>query len=195
MDKQQPLGICDLCLGPIPRGEWYTTKGTPRLHCSTDCKNTSNSRAGASIRSRKAKRRVARGEWVNPASLNAPDPQNVSAGVSRARKAEVKAGTWLNPALAARARQKLSRPRKYHGALHRAIEKLNRGSMKDLTPTEHRAWLKHRRELRLARPEADRRYHRDYYRRQQSKLTPTQRKAQHARWREQNKRRKKSRTR
>ena len=192
MDKQQPLGTCDLCLGPIPRDEWYTRRG-PRLHCSPECKNAANSRAGAPIRSRKAKARVARGEWVNPASLNAPDPQNVSAGISRARKAEVKAGTWNNPALGERARQKLSRPRKHHGPLHRAIEKLRNGSMKDLTDVEHRAWLKHRRELRRARIEADRRYHRERYRSQQDALTPAERKAQRAKWRAQNQRRKKKR--
>jgi hypothetical protein len=192
MDKQQPLGICDLCLGPIPRDEWYTRRG-PRLHCSMDCKNTANSRAGASIRSRKVKRRVARGEWVNPASLNAPDPQNVSAGVSRARKAEVKAGTWKNPAITDKARAKLSRPRKHVGALHRAIEKLRHGSMKDLTDVEHKAWLKWRRNLRRARIESDRRYHRERYHRQQDALTPAERKTQRAKWRAQNQRRKKKR--
>jgi len=192
MDKQQPIGICDLCLGPIPHGDWYTSKGTPRLHCSDECKATANSRAGAPIRSRKDKARVARGEWINPASLHAPDPQNVSAGISRARKSEVKAGTWRNPALADRARQKLSRPRKHTGALHRAIEKLRRGSMADLTDAERKAYRAWRHTLRQTRITDVHHYYQERYRKQQQSLTHAEREIQRAKWRAQNKRRKKN---
>jgi len=104
----------------------------------------------------------------------------------------VKAGTWKNPAITDKARAKLSRPRKHVGALHRAIEKLRHGSTKDLTDVEHKAWLKWRRNLRRARIESDRRYHRERYHRQQDALTPAERKTQRAKWRAQNKRRKKS---
>ena len=122
-DKQAPLGICDVCGGPIPREEWYTSKrGTPRLHCSLDCKNAGNSRAGAEERGRKARQRVERGEWQNPARLNPPDPANVSAGISRSKKSAVEAGTWQNPALTDEARAKLIRPCKHNVALASAIE-------------------------------------------------------------------------
>src|SRR6266540_5892006 len=65
-DKQKPIGVCDHCEGPIPRGEWYTCKGTPRLHCSFECKQTANSRKGNSTRVSKLVKRVAAGLWKNP---------------------------------------------------------------------------------------------------------------------------------
>lgn len=68
-EKKAPLGICDHCGGEIPEARHYTTKGTPRLYCSRDCRNTANSRAGAHILSRKGKERVRRGEWQNPANF------------------------------------------------------------------------------------------------------------------------------
>lgn len=134
--KEQPLGICDHCLGKIPRKRWYTSKGKPRRYCCRDCRNTANSRAGAQARSEKAKARVARGEWQNPASINPPSPTVLSQRISCLRQQEVAAGTWRNPALGAAAREKLSRPRKYSGDLHSAIEKLKRGKMSDLTEAE-----------------------------------------------------------
>jgi len=162
--KQALLGICDLCGGEIPPHLGpYTSKGKPRLYCGDDCKNTANSRAGAPERSRKAKRRVARGEWQNPADLHKPDPANIAAGVSQARKAEVQAGTWRNPALDDVAREMLSRPRQ-HGdnpALHSAIEKFKRGLKIDqFAPEEQLAYRayrrRQRRELWERTPEAER---------------------------------------
>lgn len=32
--KTAPLGICDHCGAQIPRADWYTSKGSPRLYCS-----------------------------------------------------------------------------------------------------------------------------------------------------------------
>lgn len=168
-EKRAAIGICDQCGGQIPVGDHYTSKGRPRLHCSIDCRQTANSRAGAPIRSRKAKQRVARGEWTNPADIHHPDPANISAGVSRARKAEVREGRWRNPALAEAAKRKLSRPRKHTGALARAIDKARTGGMASLTPSEHRAYLRWRRELRQARADAIRRYQRERYRRKRAK--------------------------
>lgn len=141
--KTQALGTCDHCLGPIPADlGHYTSKGKPRLYCSRLCQNTANSRAGSPARSRKARQRVRRGQWVNPATLNKPDPANIGAGVSRLRKKQVKAGTWRNPALTDEARAKLSRPR-VHGdnpTLHSAMEKLRQGtSVSDLTDAEAEA--------------------------------------------------------
>jgi len=134
--KRAPIGICDQCGGRIPAAEHYTSKGRPRLHCSLECKQTANSRAGAPIRSRKAKERVRAGTWRNPRS--GMTPEHISEAQSRAsRKArlrEVAEGRWRNPAL-----------------LARAIEKASAGGMAALTPAEHRAYLRWRRELRQAR--------------------------------------------
>lgn len=189
-DKQAPIGICDFCGGPIPRSEWYTRRG-PRLYCSVDCKNTANSRVGAPIRSRKAKERVRRGEWQNPHHIHPPTSEEQSRRSRLARTREVESGRWRNPALTDKARAKLSRPRKHTGALHKALEKLRRGSMIDLTDAERKAYLRWRHELRQARLQDVRRYYRDRYRKQQESLTPAEHEAQRAKWREQNKRRKK----
>ena len=183
--KTQPLGICDLCLGKIPAslGD-YTTKGTPRLHCSRQCMSTANSRAGAPIRSKKAKARVASGQWTNPAELNPPDPANVAAGVSRARKREVEEGRWRNPALSGEARAKLSRPRKHSGPLHRAIEKLKQGlTMADLTDEEAEAYRANARKRRAARRDEANAYHRRRYREQRAAQSDAERAAQNERWR------------
>ena len=193
--KTQPLGTCDHCLGPIPPDLGpYTSKGRPRLYCSIDCRNTGNSRAGAGIRSEKAKARVKRGEWTNPASITPPDPANIGAGVSRARRAEVEAGTWRNPALTDEAREKLSRPRK-HGddpILHSAIEKLKQGmKVSDLTDEEAEAHRAYQRALRTARREEANAYQRRYYRRRQAAMSEAEKEAQRAKWRAANKRRRK----
>lgn len=192
-DKRAPIGICDLCGDLIPRDEWYTSKGRERLYCSTTCKATANSRAGAPIRSRKAKERVARGEWINPrARMTGEEISRVQSRASRAaRLREVREGHWRNPAVDDRARRKLSRPRKHRGALHRAIEKLRLGSMDSLTDAERRAWTKYRRGLRQARLDEIRQHDRERYRLRQARLTPDEREEQRVRWREQNKRRKK----
>lgn len=73
-EKVQPIGICDLCLAAMPRDRWYTRRG-PRLYCSTDCRNTANSRAGAPIRTVKLKARVKAGTWQNPHHLNPPSKE------------------------------------------------------------------------------------------------------------------------
>lgn len=41
-EKKQPLGICDLCLKPIPPEDWLTHHGQPRLHCSLECRQSAN---------------------------------------------------------------------------------------------------------------------------------------------------------
>jgi hypothetical protein len=188
-EKRAPIGICDQCGEPIPAGEWYTSKGRPRLHCSITCRQLANSRAGAPLRSKKAKIRVARGEWINPARLHPPDPAMIAAGISQARKTEVAEGRWRNPALTSAARKKLSRPRKHSGALHRAIEKLKQGiRVADLAPSEQAAHRAYRRQLRLNRLDEARRYRREYDRRRWAQMTPEEREAQRARWRLQNKR-------
>ena len=166
--KTQPVGVCDLCLGVIPPDQWYTSRGTPRLHCCLDCKNTANSRAGAPVRSAKTRLAIGLGQWTNPASIRQPDPEKVSIGVSRARKAEVKAGAWRNPALDPAAREKLSKPRRHTGDLAKAIEKLRHGKMADLTEAEHAAWLEYRRDL---------------YRQHQAEMTIEQHEQQRERWR------------
>lgn len=143
--KQQPLGICDLCLGPIPEEDWYTRRG-PRLYCSVDCKNTANSRAGSPIRTRKIHERMEAGRWQNPRELHPPDPERIGLGVSRTWKARVRAGTWRNPALSPAARAKLSRPRRHAGALASAIERLCAGArVSDLAPEEQAAHRTYRR--------------------------------------------------
>ncbi len=138
---------CELCGRPLDEGDGrYTRKGKKRRFCSVTCRNAHNSRVGASIRSRKQRERVARGEWQNPVTLIQDDPEKlvrwkekVREGVRRARKQEVLEGRWKNPALSPEARAKLSRPRK-HGdnpALHSALEKLRQGyRVADLTPEE-----------------------------------------------------------
>jgi hypothetical protein len=151
-DKQNPIGICDLCGDSIPSSRWYTSKGKPRLYCTRTCRNTANSRNGNPIRIQKQIERVARGEWQNPARLRSPTPEEQSARARKGRLREVEAGTWRNPALGDSARQKLSRPRKYSGALHSAIEKLKRGlSVSELTAEEHEAHKEYQRQLRAAR--------------------------------------------
>jgi DNA-binding transcriptional regulator YiaG len=174
--KTAPIGICDFCGEDFsPDVSHYTSKGKPRFHCSHECRNTANSRAGADIRAEKMQARVRRGEWQNPSPLTRDDAtdaeiaffqRRVSAGMSEARKREVREGRWRNPALGAEARRKLSRPRK-HGdnpVLHSAIEKLHGGTMDDLTPEEREAYLAYRRRLRKARIGKVRAYQRRRYR-------------------------------
>lgn len=148
MSKTAPVGICDHCGGKIHPDEHYTRRG-PRRYCSTDCKNTANSRAGAPIRSDKAKERVAAGVWQNPRDLMTPEEisQTQSRASRTARQRELHEGNWRNPALTDEAREKLSRPRKHDGLLHRVIEKLRRGSVKNLTPEEQEAHRVYRRSL------------------------------------------------
>ncbi len=192
--KQQELGICDNCLSEIPRDEWYTSKGKPRLYCGIDCRNTGNSRAGAPIRSKKAKQRVARGEWQNPAKLNPPTPEEQARRSRLGRQREVQAGTWRNPALSDEAKEKLSRPRKHDPALHVVLEKMKQGQrLADLTPEEKELHRTYRRDLRQARRKEVNAWYRNWYRQQQASLSDEEREAQRARWREQNRRRSKAR--
>ncbi len=192
MTKTQPLGTCDQCLGPIEADRWHTSKGQPRMYCSRQCRNTGNSRAGSDIRSAKARRRVERGEWQNPARLNPPTPEEQSRRARLARKREVEAGTWRNPALDEAARRKLSRPRKHakNPTLHRAMEKLRGGGQIDmLTPDEQREYRRYRARLRDARrseinTSARRRYHR-----RRAAMSEEEKEAQRAMWRKQNRRR------
>lgn len=192
-EKRAPLGICDQCGGPIAPGDWYTSKGRPRLHCSLQCKLTANSRAGAPIRARKAKARVASGTWINPRS--GMTPEQVTAVQSRASRAarlhEVAEGRWRNPALSPEARAKLSRPRKHSGPLASAMEKLRagRGATATLTEEEHAAWLAYRAEQRDRRRDAIRAYYRARWARRWRAMSEAERERLRARWREQNRRR------
>jgi hypothetical protein len=190
-EKKQPLGICDNCLSEIPAHTGrYTSKGKPRMYCGRDCRNAANSRAGAAIRGEKTKRRIARGEWQNPADLNTPSPENIAEGVSRTRKAEVAAGTWRNPALTPDAKKKLSRPHK-HGdnpVLHSALEKLRHGTVADLTDEEAQAHRDYRLALAQARREELNANARERYHQRQAALTDEEREAQRAKWRKANKR-------
>ena len=104
---------------------------------------------------------------------------------------EIAEGRWRNPALSAEARAKLSRPRKY-GAdplLHRAIEKLDHGTMADLTPDEHARYLAYERERRQARLPEIRAYQRARYQRIMRAQDPAGRERLRALWRQQNQRR------
>lgn len=178
-EKIQAIGICDFCLGQIPPdlGNW-TSKGTPRLHCSLVCRQTANSRIGNPIRVEKIRQAIQRGEWIRPDTITKPDPANISAGVSNARKAEVAAETWRNPGLTDEARAINSMPHKHSGPLASAIEKLGAGSrMADLTTDEqehYRAW---RRQLRRNRRSEANQSSRKRYQQRQAQLTLEQKEA------------------
>lgn len=187
-EKKQSVGICDFCLGTIPRDRWYTSKRTARLHCSLRCKNTANSRAGAPIRSREMKQHVQSGEWENPAKLNPPTPAEQAERARKGRLNEVVDGRWRNPALSESARKKLSRPRKHSGDLHGAIEKLKHGKMEELTKDERRAYRKYRNELRDGQKDEINRKDRERYKLKRAAMTDEEREAQRAKWREQNRR-------
>lgn len=189
-EKIQPLGVCDLCLGEIPStlGN-YTSKGRPRLHCSTVCRQTANSRAGNEERIKKVRGRVARGEFVRPDTITKPDPANIGRAAKATRLREVAEDRWRNPALTPEAREFLSKPRKHSGALASAIDRLKRGAkVSDLTPEEQEAHRAYRRELRTARHEDVKAWHRERYKRKQAEMTPEQREAQREKWRQRNRR-------
>lgn len=149
--KQQPTGICDHCLGMIQPGQWYTSKGSPRLYCSIDCRNTANSRAGNPVRVAKMVERVREGTWRNPAKLRPPTGAEQAERARKGRKREIAEGRWRNPGLTPEAREINSRPHKYSGALASAIEKLGAGMrVSDLTPEEQEAHRAYRREQQRA---------------------------------------------
>lgn len=187
--KVEPLGICDFCKGPIPRQLWYTSKGKPRLYCSRDCRNTANSRAGASIRSVKQKERVRQGKWLNPMHIRPPTPAEQAERARKGRLREIAEGRWRNPALDPAARAKLSQPRKHSGPLHRALEKLRFGSTADLTEEELQAHREYRRKLYRQRLEDARAWYREWYRKKMASLTGEEREELRARWRARNRNR------
>jgi len=167
--KIRPLGICDHCGGAIRTGYWYTSKGQPRRYCSLDCRNTANSRAGASIRSQKQLEHVQKGEWQNPHLLNPPTGAEQARRARLGRRREVLAGCWRNPGLTPEAREINSRPRKHSGALASAIEKLKAAKcVADLTPEEQEAHRVYRKQLQKSRwtsmTEAEREQRREQYR-------------------------------
>ena len=129
--KQQPLGICDFCLGAIPEGQWYTSKASPRLHCSITCKNVANSRSGSATRRVKLVERMAHGEWQNPAALHPPTRAEQAERARKGRLREVQEGRWRNPGLTPEAREINSRPHIHSGALANAIEKIKTGRQGD----------------------------------------------------------------
>lgn len=185
--KTQPLGTCDHCHGPIPRDEWYTSKGKPRLYCSLDCRNTANSRAGAPIRSAKSKRRVRMGLWKNPLSLELP----VARVRGDAMREQAKAGAWRNPALTDAAREKLSRPRRHadNPLLHRAFELMRQGvKARDLPPDARAAHNAYQRARARERGDELRAKQRRWYHSRQAQLTDAEREQQRERWRAANQR-------
>lgn len=62
--KVQPIGVCDLCGGPIPHDMWYTREHKPRLHCSLLCRNTANGRIKAKQRGQALRDRYHAGTWT-----------------------------------------------------------------------------------------------------------------------------------
>lgn len=143
-EKIQPLGICDLCLGPIK--DPYTSKGKPRRYCSRECMNTANSRAGALERSRKAKERIAKGLWVNPHTIRPPTSEEQASRARKGYQRRVTEGRWHNPGQTPEARAINSLPHKHSGALAEAMEKLKHGKMADLTPEQADAYRAYARE-------------------------------------------------
>ena len=188
-EKVQAIGICDLCLGEIPPdlGNW-TSKGKLRLHCSRECRNTANSRAGNEERIAKVHERVLLGEWVNPATIRPPTPEEQSARARKGRLREVADGSWRNPGLTPEAREINSRPEKHTGVLASAIERIKKVGMAGLTPGEQEAYRAHARELRAARRDQSNAWYRERYRKRQESMTPEQREAQREKWREGNRR-------
>ena len=169
-EKVQPIGVCDLCLQPIPAdiGAW-TSKGRPRLHCSRECRNTANSRTGAPLRAVAMQAHVQAGEWQNPHLLHPPTPAEQAARARLGRQREVQAGRWRNPGKTPEARAINSQPEKHSGDLAAAIERLKAGArVADLAPEQQAAHRAYRRELAAAR---------------RSALTETERAAQRAKWR------------
>ncbi len=152
--KTRAVGICDFCGGSIPPAEWYTTKGRPRLYCSIECRNTANSRAGNTKRIAKARERVARGQWRNPAPPETYSSEEQSRRARLGRQREVAEGRWRNPALSTEARQKLSRPRTHADnlQLHAILARLTRGEpLAEMTPEEKRIVSEYRKKLRAKR--------------------------------------------
>lgn len=168
--KQQPLGTCDFCFGAIPAGRWYTSKGKPRLHCSTTCKNAANSQAGSSTRRAKVIERIARGAWQNPAVLRPPTSAEQAERARKGRLREVREGHWRNPGLTPEAREINSRPHIHSGPLASAIEKLKQGARVS--------------ELTLEEQEAHRAYRRKQQQDRWQAMTPAQKENRRRQWRE-----------
>ncbi len=61
-EKVAPIGTCDYCGKGIPVGEWWTSKGRPRLHCSLECRQAANSRKMEN-RSEWMRERIESGDW------------------------------------------------------------------------------------------------------------------------------------
>ena len=141
----------------------YTTRGTPRLHCSVECRNRANAKKSAPAQRQRQLRRVHAGMWLNPNPVTqeaATEDQiahwrrRVGEAASRTRRREIKEGRWRNPALDAGAREKLGRPRTLgdNPALHQALKKKRRGTLtKDLTQEERDAVRAYYRERRASR--------------------------------------------
>ncbi len=191
--KREPLGICDLCRGPIAPNDWYTTKGRPRLHCSIECRQSDNSRVGNPIRVAKIKQHIAAGTWKNPAhDLTPPQRSEISRRAGTvARTREVAEGRWRNPGLTPEARAINSRPEK-HGdnpVLHHAFELMQQGvKLSEMPQAERDAYNANNRRLYAEKREEKRAKWNAAYKRRQTVLTPEQRAAQRAKWREANRR-------
>ena len=191
--KKHPLGVCDLCNGPISPGDWYTSKRRPRLYCSIDCRNTANSRNGNPERVRKLRIAVAAGAWQNPAHLRPPTSAEQSDRSRQGRLREVAEGRWRNPGLTPEARAINSLPHKHSGPLAAAIEKLKVcRRLADLTDDEHAAYLAYSRALRAARRDEVNAGYRRRYAERRAAMTEAEREAQRAKWRADNQRRKRT---
>lgn len=90
-EKVAPVGTCDYCGKGIPVGEWWTSKGRPRLHCSLECRQAANSRKMEN-RAEWMRERIESGDWVNPATINKPTSETISKNSRAARLREVEEG-------------------------------------------------------------------------------------------------------
>lgn len=185
-EKIAAIGICDFCGKNIPTGEWWTSKGRPRLHCCIECRQAANSRKMEN-RSEWMRSRIEDGEWVNPATINRPSSEVISKNSRAARLREVEEGRWRNPGQTSEAREKNSEPHKHTGVLASAIEKLRTtGKTSELSPEEQEAHRLYRKQLRNARKEEINQWHKEYYQKRMAAMTVEERDAQREKWRQQN---------
>ena len=94
-EKVAPVGTCDYCGKGIPVGEWWTSKGRPRLHCSLECRQAANSRKMEN-RAEWMRERIECGDWVNPATINKPTSETISKN-SRRQAARGGGGSMAKP--------------------------------------------------------------------------------------------------
>jgi len=188
-EKVAPVGTCDYCRKGIPVGEWWTSKGRPRLHCSLECRQAANSRKMEN-RAEWMRERIESGDWVNPATINKPTSETISKNSCAARLREVEEGRWRNPGSTPEARAKNSEPHKHTGLLASAIEKMGHGvKLKELPEDEREAYHVYARQLRSARKDEINQQYRERYRRAWAAMTEEEKETQREKWRQQNRKR------